>query len=223
MQHEITEKHNVFEENGEVMCAGWARTPVFEYNSEQSKTSGKHSERDCYFISNTEVSLYLSVENLGMEFAVKIAVADLKRGGVIYDCVVKKFVFSKNELPESGSSGELLYTDKRLQLQLTNTPNGRFLKCDFIDFGGIKNLYFNINLKKTAGESLNEIAPFERDRKYFYLKRFVPKFGNKAFEIKIFSVSLKRCNFVKTFARRLFEINVKVKIFYAAKVDKITF
>ena len=110
MQHEITEKHNVFEENGEVMCAGWARTPVFEYNSEQSKTSGKHSERDCYFISNTEVSLYLSVENLGMEFAVKIAVADLKRGGVIYDCVVKKFVFSKNELPESGSSGELLYT-----------------------------------------------------------------------------------------------------------------
>ena len=61
MQHEITEKHNVFEENGEVMCAGWARTPVFEYNSEQSKTSGKHSERDCYFISNTEVSLYLSV------------------------------------------------------------------------------------------------------------------------------------------------------------------
>ena len=119
MQHEITEKHNVFEENGEVMCAGWARTPVFEYNSEQSKTSGKHSERDCYFISNTEVSLYLSVENLGMEFAVKIAVADLKRGGVIYDCVVKKFVFSKNELPESGSSGELLYTAKRLQLQLT--------------------------------------------------------------------------------------------------------
>lgn len=71
MQHEITEKHNVFEENGEVMCAGWARTPVFEYNSEQSKTRGKHSERDCYFISNTEVSLYLSVENLGMEFAVK--------------------------------------------------------------------------------------------------------------------------------------------------------
>ena len=59
---------------------------------------------------------------------------------------------------------------------MTNTPNGRFLKCDFIDFGGIKNLYFNINLKKTAGESLNEIAPFERDRKYFYLKRFVPKF-----------------------------------------------
>ncbi len=105
MRHEITEKHNVFEENGEVMCAGWARTPVFEYNSKQSKTSRKHSERDCYFISNTEVSLYLSVENLGMEFAVKIAVADLKRGGVIYDCVVKKFAFQQERASRIGQFG----------------------------------------------------------------------------------------------------------------------
>ncbi len=126
MQHEITEKHNVFEENGEVMCAGWARTPVFEYNSEQSKTSGRQP-KGLLFHKQHRGFAHLSVENLGMEFAVKIAVADLKRGGVIYDCVVKKFVFSKNELPESGSSGELLYTDKKLQLQLTNTPNGRFL------------------------------------------------------------------------------------------------
>ncbi len=166
----------VFEDNGEVMNAGWARTPVFEYNCEQSKTSGKHSERDCYFINNNEVSLYLSVENLGLEFSIKIAVADLKKGGVISDCIIKKFMFFKNELPEAGNKGELLYTDKRIQLQLTNTTDGRFLKCDFIDFGGLKNLYFNINLKKINGESLNELAPFERDRRYFYLKRFVPKF-----------------------------------------------
>lgn len=176
MQREITEKHKVFEENGEVMCAGWGKSTVFDYNFSQSKTCGKHGERDCYFINNSEVSLYISVENLGLEFAIKIAVADLKRGGVLSDCVIKKFVLFKNELPESGSKGELLYTDKRIQLQLTNSIDGRILKCDFIDFGGIKNLYFNIHLKKLDGDSLNELAPFERDRKYFYLKRFAPKF-----------------------------------------------
>ncbi len=133
------------------MCRLGKNACFLNITANRAKQAERHSERDCYFISNTEVSLYLSVENLGMEFAVKIAVADLKRGGVIYDCVVKKFVFSKNELPESGSSGELCTRTKRLQLQLTNTPNGRFLKCDFIDFGGIKNLYFNINLKKDGG------------------------------------------------------------------------
>ena len=176
MQHEITSECNVFESNGEVMHAGWSRNPVFIYNEPASKASGKHSERDCYFINNGEVSLYLSVENLGLEFAIKIAIADLKRGGVISDFVVKKLNLVKNELPEAGDNGEFLYSDKRVQLQLTNTPQGRFLKCDFIDFAGIKNLYFNLILKKKFGESLNELAPFERNRKYFYLKRFVPKF-----------------------------------------------
>ncbi len=177
LQREITSACNVFEENGEVMQAGWARRPVFIYNEPQSKSSGKHCERDCYFVNNGEVSLYLSVENLGLEFAIKIAVADLRRGGVISDFMVKKLNLIKNELPEAGDKGEFLYSDKRVQLQLTNTPQGRFLKCDFIDFSGIKNLYFSIVLKKLKGESLNELAPFERNRKYFYLKRFVPKFS----------------------------------------------
>ena len=176
LQNEITKQINVFEDNCEVMNAGWSRNSVFNYNINSSKTKGKHSERDCYFINNGEILLYISVENLGFEFSIKIAVADLKRGGVLSDCVVKRFTLIKNELPEAGNKGELLYTDKKIQLQLTNTVESRFLKCDFIDFGGIKNLYFNINLKKIKGESLNVLAPFERDRKYFYLKRFAPKF-----------------------------------------------
>ncbi len=176
MQREITNPCKVFEENGEVMQAGWARHHIFDYNEPDSKMHGKHSERDCYFVCSDEVSLYLSVENLGKEFAIKIAVADLMRGGVISDYVIKKWSLIKNRLPEAGDNGELLYSDKRVQLQLTNTPQGRFIKCDFIDFAGIKNLYVNLFLQKNIGESLNELAPFERNRKYFYLKRFVPRF-----------------------------------------------
>lgn len=176
MQREITEKHNIFEQDGKVMCAGWSKNPVFEYNKEESRTNGKHGERDCYFISSDEVCLYLSVENLGNEFLVKIAVADLKRGGVISDCVVKKRFFTKIDLPELGSNGEFLFTDKQIQLQMTNTVDKRLLKCDFIDFSGNKNLYFSISLSKLDGESLYELAPFERDRRYFYYKQFMPKF-----------------------------------------------
>ena len=176
MQREISEKHNIFEQDGKVMCAGWSKNPVFEYNKEESRTNGKHGERDCYFISSEDVSLYLSVENLGKEFMVKIAVADLKKGGVISDCVVKKSFFTKIDLPESGSNGELLFTDKQIQLKMTNTVDKRLLKCDFIDFGGNKNLYFCINLSMLEGESLYELAPFERDRRYFYYKQFIPKF-----------------------------------------------
>lgn len=176
MQHEITKPCHVFGKNGAVAAAGWARAPVFICNEPSGKRSGKHGERDCYFIGNGEVSLYLSVENIGLEFAVQIAVADLKHGGVISDVIVKRISLVRHALPDSDDNGELLYSDKRLQLQLTNTPQGRFLKGDFIDFAGIKNLYFNLLLKQNRGDSLNTLAPFERGSKWFYLKRFMPQF-----------------------------------------------
>lgn len=176
LQREITDKHKIFEQDGKVMCAGWSRNPVFEYNKEQSKTNGKHGERDCYFVSSDDVALYVSVENLKNEFIVKVTVADLKRGGVISDRVAKKSFFNKHGLSEFDSNGELMFSNKQIQLQITKTIDTRVLKCDFIDFSGNKNLYFNIILSKLEGECLYELAPFERDRRYFYYKQFMPKF-----------------------------------------------
>lgn len=176
MQKEITSPCRVFEDSGEVMNAGWARQPLFIYNAQQSKSAGRHSERDCYFINNGEVSLYLCAENYGREFAVKIAVADLKRGGLISDCVVKKLILSRNELPDDPDSGEFFYTDKRLQLRLTNSIGEKILLGDFIDFGGIKNLYFRVTLKQIPSDTLSELAPFERNRRYFYFKHFSPAY-----------------------------------------------
>lgn len=176
MQQEITKPCRVFGRTGAVTVAGWARTPVFICNEPSGKRSGKRGERDCYFIGNGEVSLYLSVENIGLEFAVQIAVADLRHGGVISDVIVKRISLVRHPLPESDDNGELLYSDKRLQLQLTNTPQGRFLKGDFIDFAGIKNLYFNLLLKQNRGDSLNVLAPFARGSGDYYFKRFMPQF-----------------------------------------------
>ena len=176
MQHEVLNKCAVFAPDGEVKRAGWARKPVFEYNKEASRTNGKHGERDCYFVNSGEASLFLSVENYGLEFSVHIAVADLKRGGVISDCILKKWNLIKNELPYDSDNGEFLYSDKRLQLQLTHTPQGRIIKGDFIDFANSVNLYFNLTLKNIMGDTLQVLAPFERNRRYFYLKSFAPKF-----------------------------------------------
>lgn len=95
--------------------------PLFRYNKEASKTNGRHGERDCYFVNNGEVSLYLSVENYGLEFSVHIAVADLKRGGVISDCIFKKWNIIKHALPYDSDNGEFLYSDKRLRCS-SRTP-----------------------------------------------------------------------------------------------------
>ena len=172
LQREITQPCRVFEENGQVMQAGWARSPLFEFNESDSKAR-LICRREGFFVNNGEVSLYVAIESFGREFSVKIAIADLLRGGVISDCITRKSLRTKEELPEE--YGDYEYCDKRLRLQLTSSPEGKVLKCLFDDFGG-KQLFFNIFLKENYTDSMNELAPFERNRKFFFFKRFSPTF-----------------------------------------------
>lgn len=174
LQREILEPCNIFEENGNVMKAGWSRTPVFIRNDEQGRSVAKHCEREICFVNNGEVSLYFAVENFVKEFNIKIAVADLKHGGVICDNINKKLRFSKVELPSNDTNGEFTFEDKGITLKLTNTIDGKFIKCAYREFGGFDDFYCNIFLKKNIDESLSELAPFERNRKYYYFKRFMP-------------------------------------------------
>ncbi len=174
MQREITEKHSVFEQNGEVMCAGWAREPLFEYNKAQSKSFSNHSFHSGCFVNNSEVSLYLSIESSGHAFRVKIAVADLKRGGVLCDCVAKKQIFRGASAPFEDD--EFLYSDKRLQILIKQDEQGFKIACDFEKFGSGKKLSLRLGLEKIYDESLSELAPFERNRRYYYLKIFAPQY-----------------------------------------------
>ena len=177
MQREIINPCRVFEENGHVMQAGWAKSPIFSFNREDSKAR-TICRREGFCINNGEVSLYLALERFGRELSVKIAVADLRRGGVIGDCVTKRSLAPKwDELPEDDR--EFFYSDKRIQLQLTSVPEGKVLKCVFENFGGSKRLAFHVIMAHLGGDSMNELAPFERNRKFFYFKQFIPCFAAK--------------------------------------------
>ena len=54
MQYEYTMPQNIFEENGEVMCAGWAKKPYFNFNKELSKQNKHIKESVSYFLSTGE-------------------------------------------------------------------------------------------------------------------------------------------------------------------------
>lgn len=176
MQKEITSPCRVFESDGRVLNAGWARQNVFEYNP-----GGMHSQRDCYCINSNECSLYLSIESLGSVFAVNIALADLRRGGVVSDGIVKKSHFIKRALPNEFDSGEFEFEDRFIRLRIQNTTRGKSLKCEFEEFGSLEKLGFDIFLIKNNSNMLDELAPFERNRKYYYLKRFMPCYSAQGF------------------------------------------
>lgn len=176
MQKIINGSKKLFNSKGEVTFNGWSKSPLFEYNKENALFPNKILEHDCYYISNDESELYISVERQGYELSIKIALVDKENGKIYSDYISKKFILSPQNLPKAGNLGEFSYTDKKVALNLTNTVDGRYIKCDFLDFDKFKNLYIKILVKKIDGESLNYVSSFEDNRSNFFFKRFVPKF-----------------------------------------------
>lgn len=173
MQQLVENKKNVFNEDGELTFGGWSKSPLFEYNKENHPASNKITEYDSYFISNSEMAFYLSYEITGIDLSIKTILADYKTGEILKDSISKRMLLDPVTIPNQDSVGEFNYKDKRIALTVTNTIDGKYLKCDFIDFANIKNLFVKLFLKNGGRDSMNMVSPFDKNKTCFYYKRFV--------------------------------------------------
>lgn len=172
MQQIIDNTKKIFNENGEVTFGGWSKSPLFEYNKENHPAENKITENDTYFISNGDMAFYLSVEITGTDLAIRLILADYKTGEIVKDSISKLMLLEQLKLPVSENVGEFSYTDKKIALTVTNTIDGKYLKCDFIDFGNIKNLFVKLFLKNYNGDSMNMVSSFDKNKQNFYFKKF---------------------------------------------------
>ena len=174
MQNEIKTESAVFSANGQIQNMGWSRKPVFNFDKALCSRRFTLCERDSYMISNSEVSIYLSVEKKGLTACVTAIVAD-HINATIDSCTRKKYMsLSGPDMPCSSKNGDVTFTDTRVGMNFSNTALRRYIRCEFVNFCRDKNLYINISLEDTIDESLNALIPLKESRKDFYLKRFMP-------------------------------------------------
>lgn len=176
MKQIIENTKPLFDEDGEVKFGGWSKFPLFEYNKDDYGAPKQLVEKDSYFISSDEMGFYISVETEGSELGIRIILIDYKTKEIVRDSIRKKLWLDPTPLPQSPNLGEFKYNDKKLAMTITNTVDGNYIKCDFIDFNNYKNLFVKVKIRETNGESMNIIAPFDKNPKSFYHKRFVPNF-----------------------------------------------
>lgn len=176
MQKIVENRKNIFNENGELTFGGWSKSSLFEYNKEVHPAENKITESDSYFISNSEMAFYLSAEITGSDINLKVILIDYNTGEVYRDSISKRMLLDPVKLPTEDSVGELNYKDKIVALTITNTVDGKYLKCDFIDFADTKNLFVKLFLKNTDGDNMNMVSPFEKNKTCFYFKRFAENY-----------------------------------------------
>lgn len=173
MQKIVENSKSIFDSNGNVNFGGWSKSALFEYNKDSYPAENRLCESDSYFISNGEMGFYLSLNASGYDLSIKLILADYKTGEIVTDSISKHLLLEPLKLPASDSVGEFSYKDKKIAVTATNTVDGKYLKCDFIDFGNIKNLFVKLFLKNGGADSMNMVSPFDKDKKCFYYKRFV--------------------------------------------------
>lgn len=177
MQYEVKKAQPLLSEKGTVISVGWSKTPNFVYDKDFCKMSVfKRKERDCYYISNHDVGLYISVAEHGMKAVISAALVIFKEGIIYSNTVTKPFALGNISLPLSSQNGDTSYADNRLGISFSTSAAKRFIKCDFIDFCEGKNLYVHLNLEERFRESdsLNVVIPYSENKRYFFLKRFLP-------------------------------------------------
>lgn len=175
MQYEIKKEQSILNEKGTVVSAGWSKKPVFFYDADFCKIPRyKFKERDCYYINNEELGLYIAVAKYGFSLVISACLIIFEEGIIYSNTITRPFSFGKVSFPSSSVNGDTAYAENRLGINFANTSSKRYIKCDFIDFAQGKNLYVNLSLEEKHDESLNINIPFNKNKYYFFLKRFLP-------------------------------------------------
>ena len=176
MQNEITADANLFSPDGSVEAVGWSKQPYLNYDKDYCKIpSIKLSERDCYYIHNDEMGLYLAVAVYGMTAQITATLINFDDGIINTSTVVKRFATGSVKMPLSSKNGDVTYADNRIGINFANTAVKRYLKVDFINFADGKNLYVNVAISDKNKPSINSSVNFgEKHKRNFFIKRFMP-------------------------------------------------
>lgn len=174
MQNEIIKESDIMSPDGQVQNPGWSREPVFIFDKSLCRNRMTLHERDSYLISDGKVSVYLSIEENGLNSQVTAIVADHVTGDIDSRTIKKYMSLGRLDMPATSKNGDVTFTDSRVGLNFSNTALKRYIRCDFVNFSKDKNLYINLTLEDSIDESLNLLMPIRSESKGFYLRRFMP-------------------------------------------------
>lgn len=169
MQNEIISVQPLLNSKGHLSNPGFAKKMLWDYKRKDIKASKlKIKEWDYYLINNDDYGIAFTVADNGYLGFISVSVLDFKTG--VYDMFssLKPFPLGKFNMPESTSTGDVIFQDKKISLKFLNENNKRTLSCNVKKFKDGKPLKCTIELTNEPAESMVIATPFSKNKKAFY-------------------------------------------------------
>ena len=169
MQHEIKERHNLLNEFGLFIEAGYSKETMLRFNKENLKTKKYRLKTwDYFLIGNKDYAISLTLAHNGYMAVCGIQVFDfLKKEKYDYS----KFIFKNKDrikMPNKSFEGFVSYQDTELKLNFDYTNNQVDIKGSAKEFNALDDLKVDIKLESINKDFMSIAIPFKKTKKCFY-------------------------------------------------------
>ncbi|WP_042351907.1 DUF2804 domain-containing protein [Bacillus massiliigorillae] len=182
MQREIITPDELLNDHGELIERGYARELLLQYDRKTIKANSfRIKEWDYYLISNDEFGVALTVADNSYMGLISVSLLDFTNRWYKTTSSIKLFTFGKLGLPSSSKVGDIIYHDKRINMEFLNNGSERILKCHMKNFNEGKDFSCDFQLFDEPNDSMVIATPFSEDRKAFYYNQKINCMKAKGF------------------------------------------
>lgn len=167
--HEVTTKHALLDEHGQLMEPGWSRQLIQEYRREAIKAPKfRIKEWDYYFVMGKDFGVALTISDLGYMGMISASYLDFTKPWEHTESVLIGMPMGKLKLPSDTSSGVTEFQNERLKMCFEVKDGERHLTCDFKKFDGDKDFSCDICLVQPQMDTLVIATPWDKKHHFYY-------------------------------------------------------
>ena len=135
MQHEITSRHPLLDENGHLIEAGYARSMILDYDRKAIKANAlRIKEWDYYLIYNEDFGVALTVDDNSYMALDSISLLDFRKPWEHTNSPMKFLTLGKRNFPSSSVSGDVKGDGKGYKIEFLHTDKQRVLNFEMENF-----------------------------------------------------------------------------------------
>ena len=197
MQHEVTKRQNLLDQNGHIMEPGYARHLVWDYDRKAIKAP-KHriKEWDYYLVGNEDYAVAFTISDLAYLGMASISFLNLKEGWEKTNTILTAFPMGKFKMGPHSDQGDAVFENKQVRLKYKiepakdGQPMKRHITCQYRNFLDGQDLSVKLCLEQPEMESMCIATPWAEQPTAFYYNQKIAcmpatgyaQLGNKKYE-----------------------------------------
>lgn len=186
MQHEITTRHPLLDEQGRLIEAGYTKGLLMDYDRKAIKGGAlRIKEWDYYLIANNDYAVALTIDDNSYMGLDGISLLDFRKPWEHTNNVMSFLTLGKRHFPASSSNGDVCSGTKKYSISFKHNVDHRLLSFHMDNFMDGKPIRGEIRLENPQQESMVSVTPFaEKETAFYYNQKIncLPASGSVEFD-----------------------------------------